>query len=357
MASIVERPRKNAPSTWQVHVRVKGQPSLVKTFSLREEAELFAQEAQTLLQKESTKQAKLAKKVKPPCSVAYKDMLARDVIQRFVARPEATQMNKSLSKTIINNIGSVKIGAMTPSWIRGYIDRMRGKLTNRKTPFTYDTISKHMIVMSGALAWQADILDIEVPRLRFSTKMFPKHWENARERRLPQPEMRLLMQQLRAITTPRRQHWRYLIWLAIETAARQQELILSDWSEFDLSKRVWTIPANHTKGKKKRAIPLSRRAMRVMTLLWHYRDPEQTRVFHPMQNVHSVSSMFQRYVRRAGLQDFRFHDLRHEGVSRMIENKRELSVFEIMRIVGHSSLDMLNRYANLRADDMVARMQ
>ena len=40
----------------------------------------------------------------------------------------------------------------------------------------------------------------------------------------------------------------------------------------------------------------------------------------------------------------------------MVFFKRELSVFEIMKIAGHKSLDMLNRYANLRGEELVDRM-
>lgn len=46
----------------------------------------------------------------------------------------------------------------------------------------------------------------------------------------------------------------------------------------------------------------------------------------------------------------------HEAISRMVLHKRKLSPFEIMKIVGHSSLAILNRYANLRGSDLVDRM-
>lgn len=69
-----------------------------------------------------------------------------------------------------------------------------------------------------------------------------------------------------------------------------------------------------------------------------------------------MSCGFRRYADRAGLVDYRFHDLRHEAISRMVLYKRKLSVFEIMAIVGHSSTKMLMRYANLRGEELVDRM-
>ena len=83
---------------------------------------------------------------------------------------------------------------------------------------------------------------------------------------------------------------------------------------------------------------------------------DNTRVFHRLGTPGSVSGLFHRYTLAAGVNDFRFHDLRHEAISRMVFSKRDLSVFEIMKIAGHKSLDMLNRYANLRGEELVNRM-
>jgi len=58
MPTINERPRKNAPSTWQATVRVKGQPSVSHTFDTREEAERFGLEAEKSLRSKATRQAR-----------------------------------------------------------------------------------------------------------------------------------------------------------------------------------------------------------------------------------------------------------------------------------------------------------
>ena len=80
------------------------------------------------------------------------------------------------------------------------------------------------------------------------------------------------------------------------------------------------------------------------------------RVFHALGKPGPVSAGFHKFVLDASLKDFRFHDLRHEAISRMVLYKRKLSVFEIMAIVGHSSTEMLVRYANLRGDELAHRM-
>ncbi len=57
---------------------------------------------------------------------------------------------------------------------------------------------------------------------------------------------------------------------------------------------------------------------------------------------------------RAGSQDLRFHDLRHEAVTRLLE--RGFNVIETATISGHKELRMLQRYSHLRAVDLVERL-
>ena len=58
--------------------------------------------------------------------------------------------------------------------------------------------------------------------------------------------------------------------------------------------------------------------------------------------------------RTAGFADLRFHDLRHEAVSRFVEGG--LSDQEVSAISGHKSMQMLKRYTHLRAEDLVAKL-
>jgi integrase len=63
---------------------------------------------------------------------------------------------------------------------------------------------------------------------------------------------------------------------------------------------------------------------------------------------------WKRLVKRAGLKDLRFHDLRHEAISRFFE--RGLSVPEVALISGHRDPRMLFRYTHPRAEDIAAKL-
>ena len=68
----------------------------------------------------------------------------------------------------------------------------------------------------------------------------------------------------------------------------------------------------------------------------------------------SIRLAFEHLRVRAQMNDFRFHDLRHEGISRLFE--KGLNIAEVSAISGHKELRMLQRYTHLRAVDLVARL-
>ena len=60
---------------------------------------------------------------------------------------------------------------------------------------------------------------------------------------------------------------------------------------------------------------------------------------------------FTRLKEQCGIEDLRFHDLRHEATSRLFE--KGLNTMEVASITGHEDLKMLKRYTHLRAEDLV----
>ena len=63
---------------------------------------------------------------------------------------------------------------------------------------------------------------------------------------------------------------------------------------------------------------------------------------------------WERARQRGGIDDLRFHDLRHEAISRFFE--MGLSIPEVALISGHKDYRMLARYTHLRAEDLVKRL-
>jgi integrase len=144
----------------------------------------------------------------------------------------------------------------------------------------------------------------------------------------------------------RNPHLRPAILLAIETGLRRGELLGLAWRHIDLGGRTAHIPI--TKNGKARTIPLTAQAVQILQTL----SQGSGKVF-PLTPV-ALRLGWERLRCRAGLPDLRFHDLRHEALSRFAE--LGLSTVELAAISGHQDLRMLSRYTHLRAEDLAAKI-
>jgi integrase len=128
---------------------------------------------------------------------------------------------------------------------------------------------------------------------------------------------------------------RPLVILALETGMRRSELLSTRWIDVDLDRRF--VRLHDTKNGETRDVPLSTRGVAELSNL--VRDPSGW-VF-PI-SPEAVKKAFSRAVRRAGLGDFHFHDLRHEATSRLATKLS--NVLELSAMTGHKTLSMLQRY-------------
>lgn len=101
----------------------------------------------------------------------------------------------------------------------------------------------------------------------------------------------------------------------------------------------------HTKNGDRRALALVGYALELMqehaarsTSKWVFPGPHTS---EPL----SIRTTWQTAVKRAGLEDFRFHDLQHTAASYLAMNGASLA--EIAEILGHRSLEMARRYTHM----------
>ena len=166
---------------------------------------------------------------------------------------------------------------------------------------------------------------------------------NARTRRLVDDELPRL---LAAAVTYGGEIGPLITW-AIETAMRRGEIAAMRWEHLDRKARVLLIP--ETKTGTPRRVPLSTAALGVLDQLPRRLDG---RVWGMRPD--SISQAFERVCKAADIEGLTFHDLRHEGTSRLFE--KGLGLMEVASITGHKTMQMLKRYTHLRAEDLVGRL-
>lgn len=139
-------------------------------------------------------------------------------------------------------------------------------------------------------------------------------------------------------------HLRTLITFAVDTGGRKSELLKLDWQNIDLDRGFITFMK--TKNGEDRSVRLTDRALRVLTDLGSKKSgPVFT---YRGQAIKDVKTAFGRARERAGIEDFRFHDLRHTFASRLVQ--QGVTLYEVMHLTGHKSFEMVQRYAHLAPD-------
>lgn len=144
---------------------------------------------------------------------------------------------------------------------------------------------------------------------------------------------------------------RAIIILALETGMRQAEIMNLRWDQHvDLDRREVSLDAEDTKTSEPRVIPLSDRAL--ATLKAQKRHARRPYVFWHGDGLLYLTfrNWWYAVIRRSGVKNFRFHDLRHAFCSRRIQaGWPEAAVQQIM---GHKTRSMTNRYTHLATGDL-----
>jgi integrase len=177
------------------------------------------------------------------------------------------------------------------------------------------------------IEWNLPIRENPISKLRVASS------DQRRERRLKDGELENL--------TNAAHHFRNrlilpIVLFAIETGMRRSEILRLTWNDVVPEKRLAVLL--QAKNGHPRTIPLSTRALSVLQTV----QKTEERIFPMSANAFRLA--WERLRARAGLCDLRFHDLRHEAISRFFE--MGLNVPEVALISGHRDPRMLFRYTH-----------
>lgn len=325
MASI----RKRGERQWEVRVRRRGYPIVCKTFETKADAEKWA----------GVVEADMTRKVFTDGREAEGTTLG-EALERYLR--EVTEKKKGRQEAYVikawlrHPLALRPLTAVRSSDLAAYRDE-RLKEVGPKTVIHHLSVISHLYNVAKT-EWGMEGLtnpaeNVKKPRL-----------PPGRDRRLSEDEVKRLI----AAAAESDMKWLpAVIEFALETAMRRGEIVSLKWDNVDLGKRVAYLP--ETKNGEPRFVPLSGHAIEVLKAIPRSVDG---RVFpvHPDE----VTRMFQEACRRAGIENVRFHDQRHEATSRLFE--KGLNPMEVATITGHKTLQMLRRYTHLRAEELAKKL-
>jgi integrase len=327
---IQERKNGDGTITYRAQVRMRGFPHLSETFARKTDAKTWIENTKTAIRSGNAVSTEAQR-------TTLKEALER-YLREITPNKKGFRREQDRVKAWIGNPLSVRF----LSQLRG-ADFAKHRDDRRAEGRAENTIAIELKLISKLYKIAARDWGMEGLRNPISSMTMPGP-SRKRERRLTPEEEKTLLEELGR----RGPYMAPLASLAIETAMRQGELLSLTWADVDLQKRVAQL--HDTKNSEPRTVPLSTRAVEIIKALPRQLDAA-TPVFPVSQD--DVIRTFRQACTDAGIANLKFHDLRHEGVSRICDR---LPMHEAMRVTGHKTPSMLMRYYHPKAEDLARKL-
>ncbi len=150
-------------------------------------------------------------------------------------------------------------------------------------------------------------------------------------------------------------HLKPMILLSLNTGVRQGEALKLRWDAIDLAGGMLTVIDDNSKSGTARHIPLNDEAL--ATLKAWRKQSHEALVFPGKDGVamSEIKTAWGRLLKLAGIENFRWHDMRHHFASRLVMAGVDLNT--VRELLGHSDLKMTLRYAHLAPEHKAAAVQ
>ena len=141
-----------------------------------------------------------------------------------------------------------------------------------------------------------------------------------------------------------------IVIVAKHSGLRKENILSLIWSQVDLFGRLITI--DHTKNNERLSIPMDETLIDLFKRLSKVRHINSPYVFCKPDGsrYRFIHNEFRKAVKRAGITDFRFHDLRHCFASALVQ--KGVDMYQVQKLLGHKSNAMTERYAHLSSEHL-----
>ncbi len=271
------------------------------------------------------------------------NILFSDVIERYLSHTadKKKSHNRDLvsKKKIAKFFEKRRVEDIKPSDVENYRAHRKSDSTPRHQPPTTATINRELAFIKRVFAWGIEKGLLEQNPGRY-VKLEKEN--NARQRILDEGEFGSLLKNCAA-------HLRPIVLTAYYTAMRRGELLNLKWEQVDLENGFIRLNPNETKTGQGREVPLAKEV--IETLRQQVRSLRSPNVFtFKGQRIKSINKAFCAACRRAGIKDFRFHDLRHCAINNWRLQGHDY--FRIMEASGHKTMAVFKRYNAVKREEL-----
>ena len=144
-------------------------------------------------------------------------------------------------------------------------------------------------------------------------------------------------------------HVRPVVKVAYLTGMRQGEILSLTWGQIDLKEGMISLRAADTKTREGRVVPLAPELVEMLRAM--PRGLPQAPVFtYQGRGVSEIRRAFRRAVKKSGIEDFTFHDLRHTAINNWRQAGHDY--FRIMAVSGHKTMSVFKRYNTVTLEEV-----
>lgn len=350
MASIRKRINSKGKVSYHVQIRISGHPPLTQTFDKKTDAENWAKKAESeindgrlLPQKVAQKRlmSELIEEYRTNVLIPLKPKRVRD------QGPQLTWWKEKLGRYNLQDVSPALIGKCRDELLSQPFVTPTGK-EKKRTPATvlrYMALLSHVFnVAVKEWEWLAESPMSRVKKPKVS---------NNRIRYLSADELERLRTQAARSENP---YLLTVLEVAVGTGMRYSEIMTLRWRnvlfEGDTTALVLL---EQTKNSEPRGVPLAGKAFETVRALRYAHKkanhgkvntaallfPSTRTKDRPVQ----MRKSWETALERAGIEHFRFHDLRHTTASYLA--MEGATAPEIAEVLGHKDLQMVKRYAHL----------
>lgn len=339
MAYIQKRKGRDGKIVYRAMVRLKGYPTQNATFERQAEAKQWVQQVEA-----SMRQGRYFK------TAEAKKRTVAEMIDRYLERleKESPKRHKDVNTKLQwwrDELGYSILADLTKATIAEKIDGLASRSyvlqSGKSKQISPATVNRYITAFSHVCSIAMD--EWEWLEQHPIQKVKKKREPRGRVRFLDNKERLAL---LAACEQVNRQFLYPIVVLALSTGARRREILNLKWSDIDFDRSIITL--HETKNGERRILPLAGKALTEVRALFCVHNSPSAYVFHSPTDTRKpwrFQSSWNSAVKKAGLKDFRFHDLRHSAASYLAMNGASLA--EIAEVLGHKTLAMVKRYAHL----------
>ncbi len=318
---------------YRVQVRRKGHPAQSETFARKKDAEIWARDLEQKIDAGKLLYSPEAKK-----------RTLGELIDRYVEEflPYKKNANNQLQqlmvwKDLLGPETLIVLNSDTLLKARGQIAQRKVRNGNKVSTATvnrYTTALSHVLEIGvRQYHW------LDTNPMRQIEKLKEKQ---GRDRALSHQEIQILLTECRKSQNP---NLELVTLMALTTAMRKGEIMSLTWDKVDLDTGLAII--EEPKNGQRRSATLMPDVIERLKTLKRKSTDLKGHLFpgkRPGKPV-DIKKAWQKAVRESGIEDFRFHDLRHTAATMIAMNGG--SVPQIATILGHKSHQMASRYAHL----------